>query len=704
MALGDIRIKTGSSYSGSVILNDLGALEINGANVDIILSDMFDIDRIKHSEDLANALTGGTGSTDLWVEDYTKSDTNPVKITTASDLKNIAYGIKLNSNGGLTINTSGELETTSNLQQLHNLTFTNNKLLYTDSNSQLSLGDPGQTTGTQPYSDALFSIAGLTTSGDEMIYTTGTDSYATLTTTSFGRSLLNESDASSLRNTLNVYSKPEVDELLNGISWKKPVRVATTNALPSCSASGSGVGKTLTADNPGELIIDGITTELGDRILVKDQANAVDNGIYEVTTEGTSTTAWVLTRATDADGSPSSEINAAAVFVMEGNTNQDTAWVLTTDEPIVDTTPLEFVQFSNVTNVYTASEGIKLVGNDFSLDFDNLNEGSTDVTNGSKFAYFHDNDGEHKYMLWTKLVGNLAGEGLGVEGNPSRLYLCMSEFPDISSVDSNFYLWVYDSSTGYENKRITSTNFINSFISTNNGISLDSSNKLKLDINNLLNTNTITSNDLLAFYKDSDSTHYNISFSDFESNLNINNIGGTLSETNGGTGQTSYTTGDILYASNTDTLDKLPIGSNGQVLTVNNGLPSWQNPIDNTIRVQTMYASLPKKTIEPIFFNGPGNLPTNKIPFVINENGYLKSLSVYTNDIINTTSAIKVYVNNVATTLEVVYSNENGSKITNLGTGSGIPVSAGDRISIKLESTNIIDYTSAVVTIANVDY
>ncbi len=53
-------------------------------------------------------------------------------------------------------------------------------------------------------------------------------------------------------------------------------------------------------------------------------------------------------------------------------------------------------------------------------------------------------------------------------------------------------------------------------------------------------------------------------------------LGGTLATGSGGTGLTSYTTGDILYASNSSTLAKLAIGSAGQVLKVNSGLPSWQ--------------------------------------------------------------------------------------------------------------------------------
>ena len=51
---------------------------------------------------------------------------------------------------------------------------------------------------------------------------------------------------------------------------------------------------------------------------------------------------------------------------------------------------------------------------------------------------------------------------------------------------------------------------------------------------------------------------------------------GSWDETKGGTGQTSYTTGDILYASASNTLSKLPAGSNTQVLTMNSGVPSWQ--------------------------------------------------------------------------------------------------------------------------------
>lgn len=52
-------------------------------------------------------------------------------------------------------------------------------------------------------------------------------------------------------------------------------------------------------------------------------------------------------------------------------------------------------------------------------------------------------------------------------------------------------------------------------------------------------------------------------------------VTGTLGTTNGGTGLNSYTTGDTIYASASNTLSKLSVGSTGQVLTVVAGVPAW---------------------------------------------------------------------------------------------------------------------------------
>lgn len=71
---------------------------------------------------------------------------------------------------------------------------------------------------------------------------------------------------------------------------------------------------------------------------------------------------------------------------------------------------------------------------------------------------------------------------------------------------------------------------------------------------------------------------------------------GTLPTAAGGTGLVSYTTGDVIYASATNTLSKLGIGSNGQVLTSNGTIPTWSTPSANVSSFQTSLSGLTPST------------------------------------------------------------------------------------------------------------
>jgi hypothetical protein len=157
-------------------------------------------------------------------------------------------------------------------------------------------------------------------------------------------------------------TKQYADALAAGVDPKGSCRVATAAALPACTAAGSGVGKTLTASAAGVLTVDGVATVLNDRILVKDQAAGVDNGIYKVTEEGTSLVAFVLTRATDADAD--AEVTAGMyTFATEGTANGDIAFVLTTNDPIIiDTTSLTFFAYSSIASII-AGAGLTKTGN-----------------------------------------------------------------------------------------------------------------------------------------------------------------------------------------------------------------------------------------------------------------------------------------------------------------------------------------------------
>lgn len=151
-------------------------------------------------------------------------------------------------------------------------------------------------------------------------------------------------------------TKAYVDATATGLDLKESCELATAAALPACTAAGTGVGKTLTANAVGILTVDGVATVLNDRILVTDQAAGADNGIYKVTTEGTAGVAFILTRATDAD----TEITAGLfTFIEKGTANADEGWILTTNDPItVDTTALVFTQFSSAAAPTTTFAGL----------------------------------------------------------------------------------------------------------------------------------------------------------------------------------------------------------------------------------------------------------------------------------------------------------------------------------------------------------
>jgi hypothetical protein len=103
--------------------------------------------------------------------------------------------------------------------------------------------------------------------------------------------------------------------------YKNNCLCATTDDLTANYNNGNnGVGATLTNSGTlGVLVIDGITVTENSRVLVKNQSPANRRGIYTCTNTGSSTTAWVLTRATDADQSP--EVRGAVVTIDRGTVN-----------------------------------------------------------------------------------------------------------------------------------------------------------------------------------------------------------------------------------------------------------------------------------------------------------------------------------------------------------------------------------------------
>lgn len=152
-------------------------------------------------------------------------------------------------------------------------------------------------------------------------------------------------------------TKNYVDLAIQGLDPKASVVVATTANLTVTAT-------TTTLTNSGAqaaLAIDGVTIAANDRVLVKDQTTAAQNGIYVVTNTGSVSTNWVLTRADDA--SLWAELPAAFVFVEKGTTNADNGYLFTVDQGgTLGTTAITVSQFSGAGQI-TAGNGLTKSGN-----------------------------------------------------------------------------------------------------------------------------------------------------------------------------------------------------------------------------------------------------------------------------------------------------------------------------------------------------
>ena len=187
-------------------------------------------------------------------------------------------------------------------------------------------------------------------------------------------------------NASDVANKSYVDAAVAGLTVHPEVMVATTAALAATYANGTaGVGATLTASADGALSIDGQTPAVGERVLVKNQADGTQNGVYVVTNAGSAGSAFVLTRASDADNStPGSMEPGYFVWVAEGTVNAATGWVQTAvgtganEAIVIGTDGIVFTQFSGA-GTYTAGTGLELTGGVFSVQ---LGAGIAEVPTG----------------------------------------------------------------------------------------------------------------------------------------------------------------------------------------------------------------------------------------------------------------------------------------------------------------------------------
>lgn len=229
--------------------------------------------------------------------------------------------------------------------------------------------------------------------------------------------------AGNINDPLNLATKQYVDAVEQALDIKDSVRVASTSDIDLTSN---------TDPNP----IDGVTLSDGDRILLKDQSTASENGLYEATT-ATDPSTWSRTADADEDNEVTSGL---FVFIEEGNNSNNKGYVLTTNDPIsVGSDDLTFTQFSGAGQII-AGNGLTKSGDTLNVD----QNAFTSATGNAGAVQYSDGNGGFLGNTGYLYIDNSDGSvGVGTT----------SPIEDFS-VDGNLgvksgYLWVKNDNNAY---------------------------------------------------------------------------------------------------------------------------------------------------------------------------------------------------------------------------------------------------------------
>ena len=274
-----------------------------------------------------------------------------------------------------------ETDVTDNNVEIKATALTNANLSGTAAISNANLENPTTTLGSSVLTlgSTQTDVAGLTsividdiTIDGQSITTTAANKNINITPHGTGTIIVPSGyeDRAGFQNQ-SLANKAYVDQVAQGLDTKPSCRVGTTADLSATYNNGTaGVGATLTnSGTQGTLTLDNTAANLNDRILVKDQTDATQNGIYTVTNVGGASTNWVLTRATPED-QPSELTGGAFVFVEEGVLNANNGYTFThTGSPTFGTTNLDVAQFSGAGQI-TAGAAMSKDGNQLDVEVD----------------------------------------------------------------------------------------------------------------------------------------------------------------------------------------------------------------------------------------------------------------------------------------------------------------------------------------------
>lgn len=354
-------------------------------------------------------------------------------------------------------------------------------------------------------------------------------------------------------NNRDAATKYYVDSVAQGLKPKAAARVATNGLTTIDSNVGGGTATndmtnlsysnevwTLTGG-----VIDGVTLADGDRVLIKDATggDAVGNGIWVYESTG-----GTLSRASDSDNSaPAGEVADAAstefgggvfVFVLEGTVWQDSGWVVNspTGNATLGTDAITWAQFSRVSGIY-ANDGLAQDGNRIYVRTDGttIHLDNDDLAVKSSTTQYQSliSDGAGGTATWTAIsLDQPAATTNTLLRSRGGLSADVSAFADQS-------LYLSD---------LTGDSTTELAVGSNHQVlRVDGSGNLGYGTLDLGQTGT--------------------------------SVSGVLDETNGGTGESTYTQYDLLMGDGSNGLTKLSVGANYTALSVDGSGVLGYNPI-----------------------------------------------------------------------------------------------------------------------------
>ena len=355
-------------------------------------------------------LAADSGSNDTFNtgETLTFNGTDPIDTTVGDGSITISIDDATTSAKGAASFSSNDFSVSSGAVTIKSLGVSNAQLAGSIANAklasagQLTLGSTTLELGTTDTA-----IAGLTQLTVDQIDINGN----TITSSSGDIILSSASDIDANSNVIKNVATPTadshaankgyVDGVVNGLDVKESVDVATTANLGYTYNNGAG---TLTNGSNGVISLDGIELTANMRVLVKDQTDAKQNGIYKVSTAGAVGAALVLTRADDAN--IAAELTGGTfTFVEQGSTQQENGYVFSHNgTPTLGTTLLTVSQFSGAGQI-TAGEGLTKNGNVINVI------GGTTIDADTNAIHVNSSGTANQILLSAGTVGNEATYG-----------------------------------------------------------------------------------------------------------------------------------------------------------------------------------------------------------------------------------------------------------------------------------------------------